>query len=1033
MKKRLLTFVLFMVFLTMQVRGQQIAVSGKVTSAEDRSALPGVSVIVKGTSSGTSTNADGNYSLNVASGQVLVFSFIGMASVERTVGANTTIDVALSPDAKNLNEVVVTALGITQEKKALPYAVTEVKGATVAQTQRENFINGLAGRVAGVDVTSTSGVPGSSSSIMIRGVSSLSGSNQPLFVVDGLPINNSTFNTGALASASNSATSFENRATDFSNRGADINPEDIESITILKGPEASALYGIDASSGAIVITTKRGKAGPGQINYSNSFRIDKLYKYPVIQQVYGRGTSGVTDEGTTIVSYFGSPYPENTQFYDNVGNFFQNAFTQKHNLSFSGGADRSTYRIAGSYTGQEGVMPGTSLDKLNVSSAITSTLNKLISTDLSFNYTYSDNNSALKGEGGPMLGLLGWPSNDDASVYLTPTGEKRVFSTSTSEVDNPFFNVNSNKSNNIVNRFIINSRVTIDPTSWLKFVGNVGFDYGNERITLVRHQESNYGKSRGGIFDQANSTSRIANIQYYAQFTKSLFADKFHADLKLGSAIKDENYYTQAVTGESFLAPNLYSIENTDPTKHRGKNTLTQRRLVGAFGNLTLNYGDLLYLNFSGRNDWSSTLPVQNNSFFYPSAGVSFVFTELGHLATAKNVLSFGKLRASIAQVGKDAPPYKVRTSLESAPTTGGGFRYSFTGPSSDLRPEMTTSYEFGTELKFFNNRFGIDATYFNKKSVDQIVSNLRLSYATGFVLQAYNAGEMKTEGIELQLNATPVQAGDFSWDVLANFTHLWSELGKLPEGVTEYYNSDTWLAGNVRGGARIGGPLTTLTGFDYLRNNNGEILINPATGYAMRNTTDWVIIGDRQPDFTVGLTNNFNYKNISLSFLLDIRRGGDIYNATEHWLTLRGLSTRTLDREQQKIFQGVLKDGYENTANPTRNAIVVDPSHDAASFYSSTNTPDVMFIEKDINWLRLRDITLGYNFPAASLQRVKFIKTGSVFITGTDLFLITNYTGLDPVVNGNSAATGGSGGAGVDYGNLPLPMGLNFGIRVGF
>ena len=1031
MKNRILILLWSMVLLWVPVSAQQMAVTGKITTAEEGLALPGVSIIVKGTNIGTSSNADGLYTLNAERGQVLVYSFIGMTSVERTVGSASTINVAMAADAKSLNEVVVTALGIAQEKTPLPYSVTTVQGATLAQTQRENFINGLAGRVAGVDVTATSGIPGSSSSIMIRGVSSLSGSNQPLFVVDGLPINNSSFNTGALASASNTATSFENRTTDFSNRGADINPEDIESITILKGPEAAALYGIDAASGAIVITTKRGKAGAGQINYSNSFRIDKLYKFPETQRVYDRGASGVSDEGTTIVSYFGSPYPEGTQFYDNVGNFFQDAFTQKHNLSFSGGSERSTYRIAGSYTGQEGVVPGTSLDKLNISSAITSTLNKLISTDLSFNYTYSDNQSAFKGAGGPLLGVLGWPSTDDASVYLTPTGGRRLYSSSSSEIENPFFNVNKNINSNIVNRFIINSRISIDPTSWLKFVGNVGFDYGNERITLVRHQESDYGKSRGGIFDQANSTSRIANIQYYAQFLKTL--GKFHADLKLGSAVKDENYYTQAVTGESFLAPDLYSIENTDPTKHRGKNTLTQRRLVGAFGNLILNYDKLVFLTFSGRNDWSSTLPKQNNSFFYPSAGVSFVFTELAPFASLSKVLSFGKIRGSIAQVGKDAPPYKVRTSLESAPTTGGGFRYSFTGPSSDLRPEMTTSYEFGTELKFFNNRFGIDATYFNKKSVDQIVANLRLSYGTGFVLQAYNAGEMKTEGIGLQLNATPVMGGDFSWDILANFTHLWSQLVRLPEGVTEYYNSDTWLAGNVRGGARVGGPLTTLTGYDYLRNDKGEILIDLANGYPLRNTTDWVIIGDRQPDFTMGLTNNFNYKNFSLSFLLDIRKGGDIYNATEHWLTLRGLSMRTLDRENPKIFQGVLKDGYENTDNPTRNGVVVDPSHDAATFYSGTNTPDVMFIEKDVNWVRLRDVTFRYNVPAASLQRVRFVKTGSVFVTGTDLFLATNYSGLDPVVNGNSAATGGSGGAGVDFGNLPLPMGINFGVTVGF
>ncbi|WP_242916231.1 SusC/RagA family TonB-linked outer membrane protein [Pontibacter liquoris] len=1016
-----------------QCLAQAGTVTGTVISASDKSPLPGVSVGVKGTTRGTVTDANGKFSVQAAPADVLVFSFIGMKKFERPVGTSTNIDVTLQDDSNSLDEVVVTALGIKQEKKALGYAVTEVKGATIAKTQRENFVNGLAGRVAGVEVTTTSGLPGSSSSVMIRGVSSLSGSNQPLYVVDGLPINNTTFNTSGFASSASSATSLDNRSTDFTNRGADINPQDIESITILKGPEASALYGIDAASGAIVITTKRGQAGDGRIDYSNSFRFDRITKFPEIQQVYGIGTNGAPDASQTEPKYFGPRYPEGTKFYDNVDAFFQTAFTQKHNLAFSGGSEKSQYRISSSLTDQEGFVPGTDLTKFNLSSAVTSTLNKYISTDVTFNYTYSDNNSAFKGAGGPLLGLLTWPSTDDASIYLTPTGERRTTTAGTAEVDNPFFNVNKNTINNVNNRYITNARVTIDPASWLKFVGNVGFDMSTGKITMVRHPESNYGKSRGGIFDQSLDNNRNFNVQYYAQLTHSFFNDKLNADVKLGSAINDQNTYTQAVTGERFLAPNLYSIENTDGTTNRGRNRLFQRRLVGAFGNLNLNYNDMLYLNLTGRNDWSSTLPIESRSFFYPSASLSFIFTELAPFAGIRNVLSYGKLRGSIAKVGKDANPYSIRAFLEPKSTTGGGFGYAFTGPSPNLRPEMTTSYEFGTEMKFFNDRLGFDATYFNKKSVDQIVKDMRLSYGTGFVLQAFNAGEMKTEGVELQLNATPVTTPDFRWDVLANFTHLWSELLTLPKGVNEFYMSDTWLYGNVRNGAIPGGELTTFTGFDYMRNDNGDILISPTTGYPLRNTTKWVEVGDRQPDFTVGLTNSFTYKNLSLNFLLDIRKGGDIYNATEHYLTARGLSKRTLDREQPVVFKGVLKDGLENSTNPTQNTIVIDPAHDI-NFWSTTyGLPEVDFIEKDINWIRLRDITLNYNVTSSWLRSVKFIKSGSVFVTATDVFILTNYSGLDPVVNGNSAAVGGSGGAGFDYGNFPMPMGLNFGVNVGF
>ncbi len=1035
MNKKLQCFLWGVCFLLFHLQSfaQSKTITGTVTSASDKIPLPGVSVAVKGTTRGTVTGVDGKFTISAEPKDVLVFSFIGMKTMQYPVASASNIDVALVTDAKSLDEVVVTALGIKQEKKALGYAITEVKGSAVAQTQRENFVNSLAGRVAGVEVTSTSGLPGSSSSIMIRGVSSLSGSNQPLYVVDGLPINNNSFNTAGFASSANSATSLDNRSTDFTNRGADINPQDIESITILKGPEASALYGIDAASGAIVITTKRGKAGASQIDYSNSFRFDRITKFPEIQKVYARGENGVTDNKLSEESYFGAPYPEGTKFYDNLDNFFQSALTQKHNLSFSGGTEKSQYRISSSYTDQEGFVPGTDLTKLNLSSAITSNLNKYISTDVSFSYTYSDNNSAFKGAGGPLLGLLTWPSTDDASVYLNPDGTRRVLTSSTTEVENPFFNINNNKISDVNNRYITNAKLIIDPVSWLKLVGNVGFDFSTGKITLVRHPESDYGKSRGGIFDQSLDNSRNFNIQYYAQLNRSFFSDKFHADLKVGSEVRDQNSYTQAVTGERFLAPGLYSIENTDGTTHRGRNRLYQRRLVGAFGNLTLNYNDMLYLNLTGRNDWSSTLPVESRSFFYPSASLSFIFTELEPFAGIKDVLSYGKLRGSVAQVGKDASPYSIRAFLEPKPTTGGGFGYAFTGPSPNLRPEMTTSYEFGTELKFFNDRLGIDATYFNKKSVDQIVRDMRLSYGTGFVLQAFNAGEMKTEGVELQLNATPVVSQDFQWDVLANFTHLWSELLTLPKGVNEFYMSDTWLYGNVRNGARPGGPLTTFTGFDYMRNDKGQMLISPTTGYPLRNTTEWVIVGDRQPDFTVGLTNSFRYKNLSLNFLLDFRKGGDIYNGTEHFLTARGLSMRTLDRNKPVIFEGVLKDGLENTANPTKNTIVIDPSRDA-NFWSTTyGLPETDFIEKDINWVRLRDITLNYNFTSSLLKNTKFIKNGSVFVTATDVFILTNYSGLDPVVNGNSAAVGGSGGAGFDYGNFPMPMGLNIGVNVGF
>lgn len=1035
MEKQLKKLILILLcFVGVQAFAQNRMITGQVVD-QTGLPIPGVNVFIKNTSIGTVTSMEGRFSLEVPANEaaVLVFSSIGFGTQEFALGTTQEFNVTLAEDQEGLDEVVVTALGIKQERKALAYTVTEVAGPVIAETQRENFIDALAGRVAGVEINSTSGLPGSSSSIVIRGISSLSGNNQPLFVVDGLPISNETASTAMFASSiGGSATSFENRGIDFTNRAADINPEDIATITILKGPEASALYGIQAASGAVVITTKRGQAGKAKIDYSNSFRVDRLVEYPEIQQKYGRGANGFTVEADENLYYFGAEYPAGTQFYDNVGEFFETATTQKHNLSFSGGTELNQYRIGGSHTSSKGFVPNTGLDKLNITSAITATLNDYISTDVTFDYTRSDNDQTFRGVGGPLLHLLLWPSTDDASVYLTPGGQRRDYAPFATGVENPFFNVNNNILNSLTDRYKLNTQLNITPTDWLRFVGQVGVDYYTTETTVVRHPESLTGISYGGLFDQALAKTRNLTFQSYAQITpRALFDGLVETDIKIGGAVYDYNTFTAAASGQDFQAPGLWSINNTRLDTHRAFNNLRQNRLIGLYGSFNANYDDMLYLTLTARNDWSSTLPVQNNSFFYPSAGLSFIFTELDAFEGIKDVLSYGKLRGSIAQVGKDANPYSIRPFYENALTTGGGFRYGFTGPSLNLVPEMTTSYEYGVELRFFGNRLGLDATYFNKKSEDQIVQNMRLSYATGFVLMTFNAGEIQNEGIELQLNATPVRTADFSWDILANYTKNWSELVSLPGDVSEFYNSDTWLYGNVRGGARVGGPLTTFTGYDFQRNEQGEILVNPANGLPLLDTSEWVIVGDRQPDFTVGLSNTLRYKDFSLNFLFDFRVGGDVYNATEHYLTTRGLSNRTLDRETPRIVEGVLKDGRENSANPTENNIPIDLFRN--STYWASIYPHQSFIEKDVNWVRLRDVTLRYNFPRDLMERSNAFENASVFVTGTDLFLLTNYSGLDPVGNGNSAAVGGAGGYGFDYGNFPMPMGLNVGLRVGF
>lgn len=1000
-------------------------IRGRISDAATGAPLVGVQIRVDGTTVGAQTGQDGTYTITgvPAGSQFVSTRRIGYAPERVAVtvppAAAATQDFALRRVATTLNEVVVTALGQTAVRRSLGTAQQSVTGTAIAETQRENFVNALQGRVAGVEVTSTSGVPGASSSITIRGVSSISSSNQPLFIIDGLPMDNKTIHTSAFASSVGSPSySFENRGVDFTNRAADLNPEDIESLVVLKGPEAAVLYGIDAANGAIVITTKRGKAGVGGLDYSNSFRFESVGDRPKIQRVYG--PSGV---GSSTFLYWGAPYPAGTQFYDNIDGFFQTAKTQKHNLTFSGAAadNKVNYRLATSVTKQAGVVPNDKYDRINLTGASQAQVNDWLNVDLSMAYTYVDNNQSFKGAGGPLIGLLVWPQTDQANDYLTPAGNRRRLTTlgQGAEVDNPYFNVNKNFNSNKNNRIIANLGLTIAPFSWGDLKTNIGTDTYTDQAEILRHPESTWGFSEKGIIDVADDMTRSSNMQTLLNIHSRPITRSLSISGLIGNQINDYKSTVDASVGRDFLEPNFVSVNNTNLRSSATR--ITQRRLIGVFGRATIDYKRYLYVTIDGRNDWTSTIPQERNSFFYPGVSTSFVFSDafpaIGNFMT-------GKLRAAYAEVGKDARPYAYRPSLEYKPTAYGGYGYGFTGPNRNLAPEFARSYEFGTELTFLDNRLGIDATVYRKQTKDQIVNDIRGSYATGFVLFNLNGAVTRNEGLELTLRGTPVLRENVSWDILANFDRSRGKVLALPNALPESYSSDTWLFGNVRNGTAPGLSTRSLTGTFYLRNQAGDILISPTTGLPLRSSTFIDRGYDRQPDYTVGLSNTVRYKRASLSALVDIRKGGDVLNATEHFLTARGLSMRTLDREVPRVIEGVLQDGRENSANPTRNNIVIIPAANT-NYYLSIS--EELFIEKNINWLRLRDVTLSYALPEGRFKRA------SVFITGTDLLLLTNYSGMDPIVNGNTAATGGSGAAGIDYGNFPMPRGFNFGLRMGF
>src|SRR5437773_5907394 len=497
---------------------QQKTVTGRVTS-EQGAPLAGVSVVTKGTNTGTSSNSEGNYSIRAEVGQVLQFRFIGTALVERTVGADDVINVALRRVALDLDALVVTALGQTTAQRALGTAQQTIRGVEIAQTQRENFVNALAGRIAGVDVTSTSGVPGASTSITIRGVSSISGSNQPLIIVDGLPMDNRTLNTGVLASDANSTTAFSNRGVDFSNRAAELNPNDIGTLTVLKGPEAAALYGIDAANGAIVITTKRGRAGGG-VQYSSSFRVEATRARPQLQRVYGPTT--VTAGLLGSFDYFGAPYPAGTTFYDNIDGFLRTGGTVNQTLAFSGASadNRVNYRLGTAVDKQNGVVRNSGYSRVNVTAASQAQIARWLNSDISMSYDYDNNDQVYKGTLGPLIDLMLWPQTDNAKVYLTTSGLRRRLTglSAASEVDNPYYNVIRNKINAKTNRVMVNVGLLATPFTWGSLKTNLGTDTYTNQNLINRDPQSAAGATFNGYLDQADLFTRNLDAQTVLSF-----------------------------------------------------------------------------------------------------------------------------------------------------------------------------------------------------------------------------------------------------------------------------------------------------------------------------------------------------------------------------------------------------------------------------------------------------------------------------------------------------------------------------------
>jgi ferric enterobactin receptor len=1014
---------------------QANTVSGTVVADDDGSPLLGVTVTNKNTQKKATTNAAGFYSIAAEKGHVLTFSFVGYSIKDATVGDAKNISIKLVQSDKDLNEVVVTAYGIKKSKRDLTYQTITVDGGEIAQTKRDNFINSLAGRIPGAMITSTTGMPGASSSIILRGPTSIDGTNQPIFVVDGLIIDNSAMESQDRLPGGNA-----NRNNDFGNRAMDINPEDIENVTVLKGPEATALYGSDGANGAIIITTKKGTKGKATISYNNSFRFERVYRLPKVQTVFDQGLGGVTNPLSR--TFFGQPVPDTVQKFDNIDKFFQTGRTQIHNLSIDGGNDVSTYRFTGSIFDNQGVVPLTGFKRYNFRLTNTYKVSAKVNTTTTFSYISSRTDKALKGSGGFLLSVLTWPIDDDITNILNPNGTRRMIRGDQSyngELDNPWFDVTYNKNFDINDRLLGNFQISYDPYKWLNLTAIQGIDYYAATGTLFLHPQSSLGATTGGNITQYRQTQRLLNGTYRATIKKKIgnVSNTLIAAYTFDSRKEEVN----GTRGERLFDPTFMSLNNVDPLTVTTVTTNTNFNRLGAFINYSGSYKNVWNFSVSGRMDGSSRLinPLEYNVndalYYYWSAGTSLILSDVVKLPEA---ISYAKLRLSYATTGRDPSlPYVKSNRFVASNTPGGGFTPGFTQGNPDLRPEFGKNLEIGGEFKFFKNRLSVDVAYYEQKVTDQLIAP-RISQASGSILQWINGGDVTNRGVELQIKGNVVDNKQFTWSSTINFARNRNKILRMPANLPQFYNSDTWGLGNVRNVSFEGGNIFMLAGNRFSRNNAGDLIISQTSGLPIIQggtgiaTGGFTLIGDRQPDWTMGFVNSFTYKNFSLSFLIDVRKGGDVFNGTEYLLYTRGASTRTLDRGTPRVIKGVLNDGLQNTANPTQNSIVITPLFRSDYYQSGSIEED--FIERDINWIRMRDITLSYKFSQKLLKRQNILKSASVFCTVTDAFIITNYTGADPAVNGNNVSTrGGIGGVGMDTGNLATPLGVNFGINIQF
>ena len=1021
-------FLLFLFCISIGISYSQTRVTGNVV---DTKGDPVVGASITGkkatTTQGVMSDSKGNFSLNVPKGtKALIISYIGLKTQEVPIKPN--LHIIMEEDIATLGEVAV-EFGMKRLSRTLGTSAQKVSGTEIIESGRDNFISALQGRVSGLNVTSSGGAPGASTTVILRNITSISGNNQPLYVVDGVPMNNSSFDPLGMFMGGTERYSVRN--TDYSSRGNDFNPEDIEAITVLKGAAAAALYGSDASNGAIIITTKKGRAGKGRVTYSNSFRWDESYGIPDIQTKYANGASGTTNYYYT--SKYGGEYPQGMKLYDNIQSVLQTGVMNRHNLSVEGGSDKATIRASFSQLDQTGVIKTTDYGRTNFSLAGQAKVSDWLNVESSMQYTKTSNVKALRGAEGPIYRAFLWPLVDDISNYLDDAG---VFMRNPDyyvDVDllNPLFALYKNKYYDQSDRMISQVAATITPTKNTFLRAQVGWDIGMQTFESSLHPYYAYNNSGEGEYYLTKSNFSDPTINIISGYNNKFLNEKISFSAQVGYHQLENKVTRLSTSGSKYTVPDFQSINNVEAATIISSQRNATRRIQAVSGQFEFGYNNLAFVTIRGRNDWSSTLPVQNNSYFYPAIEGSFILSDLKGVKKI-GFINFLKLRGAIARVGKDAGPLEIDPQLESTGLTGGGFKYGYTGPNRNLRPEMVTSREVGFEGRFLNDRITTDFTYFYTHSADQIVKGFRLSYATGFVLNNMNVGTFDTWGWESHIDGDIIRnPRGLKWNVGLNMSHVNSKVLSLPENVTEYYNPYTWSSGNIRTGIMKGYPITTLTGRAYERNDDGQVLISPTTGLPIT-SSKWSVIGNREPKLRFGITTSVTYANFRLSGMFAGRYKATVVNGTKRSMMGNGTSWESVDLREGPpvVFDGVLKDGNENTKSATKNNIVVDYSTYGASIYGGG---DEDWLESNVNYIRLQELRLSYRVPVSLLKKTRVISNVDLYLVGNDLFTWTNYSGIDAVGNIVSAAAGGVGGEGYDVWSLPSPRGLTVGLSITF